>query len=89
MKVARSAVEVTPIGFAEGEGASLIRQALVPILDIHPLRSTTDPRAETGQGFPRRGRGEPVVVMIYQEGKFAGELATSFVPKVSQLANWG
>ncbi|HVX46633.1 MAG TPA: RHS repeat-associated core domain-containing protein [Mycobacteriales bacterium] len=120
MKLARSAAEVTPIGFAEGEGAtaltarrlqhgtahlvekgilpkwsgkqspSLIRQALVPILE-HPSATFDDVirGQKSVKGFLGEVGGEPVVVMIYKDGKFAGELATSFVPKVSQLANWG
>jgi hypothetical protein len=41
------------------------------------------------KGYLSQISGKNVVVFIYKTGDFAGQIATSFVPTASEMANWG
>ncbi|RME57010.1 hypothetical protein D6779_09590, partial [Candidatus Parcubacteria bacterium] len=41
------------------------------------------------KGFLGKADGKDVVIFIFKEGKYAGEIATSIVPNPAQLAKWG
>jgi hypothetical protein len=41
------------------------------------------------KGFLGDLDGTEVAVFVYKEGSYAGQLASSFVPTVNQLAKWG
>lgn len=66
------------------------KKLAIPILEA-PLKTFDHVLAG---GFPVRGfhgkvNGTDVVIFIYKNGKYAAEVATSFVPSAAQMAKWG
>lgn len=68
---------------------ALIERALTPILE-HPT-ATFDHTlgGQAVRGFAGEIDGTRVAVFVYKEGKYQGQLATSFVPSANQWAGWG
>ena len=67
-----------------------IRDALVPILE-RPS-ATFDHQLQGGQrvkGFTGQINGQDVFVMVFKEGKYAGEVATADTISPNQALNWG
>lgn len=68
----------------------LIRDALGPVLE-RPL-ATFDHVLRGGapvKGFLGEVNGQQVVLFIYKQGPYQGQLATSVVPSANQLSKWG
>ena len=68
----------------------LIRDTLGPVLERpiatfdHVLRGGAPVR-----GFLGEVNGQQVVLFVYKQGPYQGQLATSVVPSASQLSKWG
>ncbi|MCP4548002.1 MAG: hypothetical protein GY835_16175, partial [bacterium] len=68
----------------------LIRDTLGPVLERpiatfdHVLRGGAPVR-----GFLGDVNGQQVVLFVYKQGPYQGQLATSVVPSASQLSKWG
>ncbi|HSR54183.1 MAG TPA: RHS repeat-associated core domain-containing protein [Acidobacteriota bacterium] len=67
----------------------IIRDTLAPILE-NPINTFShNLRGTAARGFVGEIDGRRVVILVFSEGPFQGQLATAFVPTTNQLAQWG
>jgi hypothetical protein len=67
----------------------IIKRAFVPILE-HPTATVDHTLGGTRvKGFLAGIKGRQVAVLVYKEGQYQEELASSFVPSANQLKMWG
>jgi hypothetical protein len=67
----------------------LISDALVPILERPSAAFDSTLGGTAVRAFVGSLNGETVVVFIFKEGPYQGQLATSIVPSAAQRAAWG
>lgn len=67
----------------------LIKQKLTPLLEHPEATFDTKTGPDPVKGFLGTIDGQRVAVLVYKQGKYQGQLATSYVAKPNQLAKWG
>jgi hypothetical protein len=76
-------------GWSGTRSPEIVREALAPILE-HPTATFDHTLGGTRvRGFLGDLGGKQVVVFVFKEGPFQGQLASSSVPSPNQLKMWG